>query len=138
MSTKAAKKTTVKKGGKKIAPKAKVAKANSKGKPTKDDARAVAKASGGKLDTDQVRVLRALASPGQKKELTRGDLKEAVGIGREGKYSSKWLNSLWDLAEKGFIVTPEYEGERCYYHAITAKGKKALEQSEQAYKKLST
>lgn len=128
-SKKVAKKTTKKKATEKVVKKKPVKQSSSR-----DDARAVAKASNGKLNIDQVRVLRALAKPGQKKEMTRGDLKEAVGIGRDGMYSGKWLKSLWALAEKGFITTPEYEEDRLYYHTITSVGKKALASAEKAHK----
>jgi outer membrane biosynthesis protein TonB len=120
-------------------PKAKAkAKAPKKAKrPAKDNARKVAAAMDGELNTDQVRQLRALAQA-KGKELTRGDLKEAVGIGRDGKYSQQWLDALWELARKRppLIVIGNYEGDRKAYHSITAAGRKALEKAEAAAKKV--
>ena len=111
------------------------AKADKKVKrPAKDDARKVAAATDGSLNTDQLRILRALSSG---KELTRGDLKEAVGIGRDGKYSQKWLDGLWALATKRppLIAIGNYEKDRKSYHTITAKGKEVLKKAEEAGKK---
>lgn len=103
-------------------------------RPARDNARLVAKASEGALSTDQVRQLRSLAKG---KTLTRDDIKEAVGIGREGKYSSKWLTDLWELNNKGLLlITEPQEGERAQGHTITAKGKQALERAEKAAKSL--
>jgi hypothetical protein len=128
-------------------PKAK-AKAKSKAAPKKPHkvkgdkgfdigARKVSSAVDGELNSDQIRQLRALRDAGGK-ELTRGDLKEAVGIGRDGKYSQAWLDSLWALARKRppFITISNYEGDRKAYHTITAAGKAALKKAEDAAKKV--
>ncbi len=132
-STKAKPKAKAK-TAKKPKAKAKAKAAKKVKRPAKDDARKVAKASDGDLDTDQVRQLRALSKG---KELTRDDLKEAVGIGRDGKYSQKWLDSLWALARKRppLIAIGNYEGDRKSYHSITATGKAALKKAEDAAKK---
>lgn len=129
-------KKTAKKSTKKAAPKKSSKKTPPKRSRIKDDARVVAKASGGKFTTDQVRILRVLAKPGAKQELTRDDIKERVGIGRDGKYSSKWLESLWDLEKRVLISISEVEGTRAHLHAVTAKGKKVLKAIEEAHKKL--
>lgn len=104
-------------------------------KAPKDDARKVAKASNGKLDIAQVRILRVLHKNRTKRGLTRDDIKEAVGIGREGKYSGGWLKSLWDLDNKHLITTSNYGDDRKYYHLISETGKKVLERAEKDYKK---
>lgn len=115
--------------------KSKIAKEKEAKKTPKDDARKVAKASRGKLDIAQVRILRALGKNRTKQGLTRDDIKEAVGIGREGKYSGGWLKSLWDLDAKHLITTSNYGDDRRYYHLISVTGKKALETAEKEHKK---
>lgn len=108
-------------------------------RPARDDARLVGKASGGVLNADMVRILRALKAAGtapDKKDISRGDIKEAVGIGRDGKYSAKWLGSLWALNEKKFIfISESEEGHHAHGHAITAKGKEVLAKAEAEAKK---
>lgn len=98
--------------------------------------RYIAKHNDEELNADQIRQLQALVD-GKGKELDRGDLKEAVGIGREGKYSQKWLDALWALARKRppLIIIANYEGDRKAYHSITAAGKQALEKAKNSAKK---
>lgn len=120
----------------KAKPKAKKTKAPKKAKrPAKDNARKVAAAIEGELNTDQVRQLRVLSKG---KDLTMGDLKEGVGIGRDGKYSQGWLDSLWALARKRppFVTIGRYEGDRKNYVNITPAGKEALKKAESAANKL--
>jgi hypothetical protein len=96
-------------------------------------ARQVAKASEGELDAAQVRILRALRDS-KVKEMKRNDLTKAIGIG--SAYSKSWLDSLWALARKRppLIAIGNYEGDRKAYHAITAAGRRALKQAEDAAK----
>lgn len=112
----------------------KSAKSSKAAAKTTDNARKVAKASDGKLDAAQVRILRALKNG---KEVDRAELKELVGIGRDGKYSQAWLTSLWGLTETKpaymSIVNSEETGTKTY-HQITAAGKAALEKAEKAFK----
>jgi hypothetical protein len=91
-------------------------------KKPKDNARKVAQAGGGELITDQVRQLRALSDG---KVLTRAALKKALGI--EGKYSGRWLDSLWELNSRKLISIREIRDKRdkCT-HRITALGKRKL------------
>lgn len=90
-----------------------------------DGARKAAKASGGKLNTDQVRILRALL-PG--KTIDKADLKDAVGIGRDKKYTQQWNDALWDLHERKYIVIDD--SEKRHYFTITSVGERALEEAE--------
>lgn len=130
-------KKAVKKAPKVGKPKAKAAKKvvkTGEKKAAKDDARQVAAASDGRLNIDQVRIVRSLKLG---TAVTRDDLKELVGIGRDGKYSGKWLTSLVELSEKKppylKITTPEaQEGERGgrRFHEVTAAGKAALASAE--------
>jgi len=144
-ATKAIKKApkTVKKASKKSAKPAKAKKEpkpkKAKGtRPAKDDARIVAKASDGKLNPDQVRILRVLKAA--KKAVDRGDIKEGVGIGRDGKYGASWLKNLWALqAHRPKYITIEQpepaQGERPkHFHQITKDGKDILETAEKAAK----
>ncbi len=87
------------------------------------------------LNADQIRQLQALLDANGK-ELDRGDLKEAVGIGREGKYSAKWLDALWALSRKRppLIVITNYEGDRKAYHYLTPEGREALKKAKLAAK----
>lgn len=115
---------------------AKASKGGTKGKgtrPAKDDARKVAKCSKDKLNTDQVRILRALRSA-KGRELTRDDIKDAVGIGRDGKYSQTWLASLNALAEAKYMKINSYEGQRAFSHTLTKLGEQVLAASEKSFK----
>lgn len=115
-------------------------------RPARDDARLVAKASEGKLTTDQVRQLRALKNG---KEITRDELKVACGMKAESLYSSKWLNglhALWnnkppliqinveDQATEGKTTSGRRVGT--HFHVITAAGKHALESAEKKAKEV--
>lgn len=89
--------------------------------------RAIARASEGKVNTGQVRVLRALR--GRKKAVTFAELKTLVGI--TGKYSASWLNKLWELSNDGYVKVEEYEasegGHSKHYRTITPKGRKFID-----------
>jgi hypothetical protein len=144
MATKTKTKTTARKPATKGKPATKPAPARKgKGKASAigkgDDARKVAKHSDGDLSTGQVRVLRALA--GRKNPVTMAELKDAVGIGRENKYSASWLTDVKEL------YAPEYDYIRCethptegtgraaFHYSIRPNGRKALEAAERAASK---
>lgn len=92
----------------------------------------VARASEGVLDTDQVRLLRAMRNG---KTYTRQDLMELVGIGRGGNYSGKWAKSLRDLGPAKLVkISVDVEGGRAHLHTITQQGKKTLEKYEKLAK----
>lgn len=130
-----------------VANKKKTSKKGSKkgSRPARDDARQVAKASEGKLTTDQVRQLRALKNG---KEITRDDLKIGCGMKAESLYSQKWLQGLWDLNNhKPALIHITVEdaateggkstsGRRAgtHFHTITPAGKAALESAEKKAK----
>ncbi len=128
--------------------KSKSKKGSKKGsRPARDDARQVAKASDGKLTTDQVRQLRALKNG---KEITRDELKVACGMKAESLYSSKWLNglhALWNHKPALILINVEEQavegktdsGRRVgtHFHTITAAGKQALESAEKKAKEAS-
>lgn len=99
----------------------------------RDDCAAIAKVSG-KFSAAQVRILRCLAKAG--KPISRTDIKEGVGIGRDGKYSQSWLNELKDLDTNKYIRICVRDDEKPgYTHEITALGKKALLKAEEAFAK---
>ena len=112
-----------------------------KSRPAKDDARKVARASDGALNPDQVRILRVLRDNGRG-ELNRNQIKEAVGIGIDKKYSGSWLKSLWALMEQkpALMFISEYEPDQKqrahHMHSITADGRKVLERAEKAASKV--
>lgn len=114
------------------------AKTTTNGKADKqhDASRHLASFSEGKLNTAQVRILMALraakTSPTDKK-IDRSDLKELVGIGRDGLYSKQWLDSLKALAEEKLIgiYVNEDESKRGFVHALTAKGAQNLKSLEE-------
>ena len=59
--------------------------------------------------------------------MTRAELKEAVGIGREIKYSGKWLKQLWELCERNLItINPDEGGHRKHFHKITPLGRRKV------------
>lgn len=100
----------------------------------RDNARNVAKASGGALDAAQVRILRALRdfkydiTTGN--ELSRVALKRTLGIGKE---STKWIASLRKLAANRpqFVLINEYEGKvGRHYVSITRAGRNELKKAE--------
>ena len=101
-----------------------------------DDARAVAAASSGKLNTDQVRILRVLAK--SKHPLSRKDLK--IGVGINGLYSQSWLKSLQDLAARKLIainISPDPEKSRGFTHEIRKLGANFLASTEKSAKEAS-
>lgn len=100
-----------------------------------DGCRAVAKASDGKLNSAQVRILRFLKT--QKKPVDRTAIKVGVGIGAEGLYSADWLHGLWALDNSKWIKIEEHEpteGKAKHWHSITMKGKELLEKCEKSAK----
>lgn len=106
---------------------------------SKSDGKAVSKAIGGAMTTNQIRVLKVLCKTNRDSAKTRDQLVTGVyGAGSERKYSSKFNNELWDLYEtKGFIKIEEQEESgkrRKYWHYITPEGRKALEKAEAALK----
>lgn len=98
-----------------------------------DGCRDLAKMADGKLSVDQCRILRALGSV-KGRAIDRGDLKELVGIGRQGLYSSSWLNGLNELDSSKLIKIESHEpadgGRAKFVHSITAKGKELLAKLE--------
>lgn len=100
-----------------------------------DGCRDLAKMADGKLSVDQCRILRALGSV-KGKAIDRGDLKELVGIGRAGLYSSSWLNGLNELDSSKLIKIESHEptegGRAKFVHSITAKGKETLAKLEKS------
>lgn len=110
-----------------------------KGSKRRDDgARQLAKASNGKFNVDQIRILRSLKNTKQNKSIDMPELKDRVGIGRDGKYSQSWLTSLKSLNDKKLIqITlsangqiPKEGGRKKHFYHIFASGKKAIEQVE--------
>lgn len=99
-----------------------------------DDAFAVAKASEGRVNTLQVRMLRALRKA--KGPLTRKDLKVATNHWphRDG-YHIKWVAKLMEMTPR-FVKVEEHEpvkGELAKHHyTITAIGRGILEKAEKA------
>src|SRR5688572_13995181 len=95
----------------------------------------IAKASGGVFNAAQIKILRALRNVNPNRHpdgISRADLKEAVGIRREVKYSQSWLNSLHELQNKRLIGIYDYPDHKGYTHKITKEGRKALESAEEA------
>lgn len=126
---KAAKKPTKKpaKVEKKVAKKPAKKEAN----PPRDNARKVAKASEGKLNTDQVRILRALRKG---KPLIMQDIKAGVGMAAEAKYSGTFLKSIHNLRETRRVKVEEGQDHRAHTFTITERGKNDLEKAESAVK----
>ena len=91
-----------------------------------DNAREVSKCSDGQLNTDQVRILRALRNG---KEMNRKDLSTLSGPGPAcGK---RWLASLRQLEEKKLIIITTKEdaaghAARIHWHMISAAGRKTI------------
>jgi hypothetical protein len=123
---KSAKPTKSTKAAKKSAKKAATPK-----NPPRDDARKVAACSGGKLTTDQVRVLRALKSG---KTTSMNDIKSGCGIDPDGKYSGGFLKGIHALQASRYIKVDDEEGVRGHTYSITPAGKTLLDKSEAAYK----
>ena len=106
--------------------------------------------SDGKVSSQQVRVLVALAwvtkSPhtdsAGRLAITRSDLKELVGIGRDSLYSQSWLADLWELTKKSKdqpaplvnIEEDDSTGRPRHIHSITAAGRKLVEKLTKAHK----
>jgi len=116
-----AKKAPAKKTTKKAAPKKKkTTKKETKKSVKKDGAKEVA--SKVNLDIDQVRIVRALTN--RKEAISMADLKDKVGIGRDNKYSGKWLTSLKSLESRRIVSIGTQENVRGHTYIITAIGRK--------------
>jgi len=117
---KTTKKTPATKSTKKAAtPKKAQVKKDAQSKRQDDGAKDASKRLG--ITTDQVRILRVLFAA--KKQISMNDLKDGVGIGRDGKYSGAWLNSLKDLEAKKLITISTIERVRGYVYALEAAGR---------------
>ena len=95
-----------------------------------DDARQVARCSGGELNTHQVRILRALRDG---KGMNRRDL--AIASGPGPACGANWLNSLWDLEKKKLVaitVDNAETGHKKYWHKVAASGRRLLINAEKA------
>jgi len=150
---KTAKKTTAKKTDKKASRKTTAKNPTKENTPKKekattkprvvDDARAVAKTTDGFLDTQQVRILRALKKSDKKNPIDMAELKDRVGIGRDKKYSKGWLDALHDLIKHKLVVStlspngsiPEEGKRRKHYYYTLSSGVKRLEKAEKDSKK---
>lgn len=91
-----------------------------------DDARKVAAATDGSLNTDQIRVLRILSSG--RPTLMR-DIKAGLGMLPTEKYSSKFLNGIHALVKSKMISCDTVQDSRAFAYAILAKGKTALKEA---------
>lgn len=76
------------------------------------------------LNIDKLRILKVLR--GARGPIMMADLKDGVGIGRDNKYSGKWLASVHELYADGLILVEDYEGQRGHSYTITASGKKSI------------
>lgn len=103
-----------------------VAKKSVKVERPRDNARSVAYASDGKLNTDQIRVLRRLA----RGECRMVDLKAAIGLTPEQKYSGKFLKGVHEMVASKLIAVAHYDESRAYEYSILAKGRKLLAETE--------
>lgn len=113
----------------KAAKKAKAAKAPKN--PPKDNARKVAKASEGKLTTDQVRILRALRKG---RPCTMQVVKVGCHIPAEAKYSGSFLKAMHNLRETRRVKVEEGQEKGLHTFTITERGKSDLEKAEAAAK----
>lgn len=100
---------------------AKVRKSNPVPKKPRDDARAVAVASDGKLTTDQVRVLRTALRPCRMVQI-----KAAFGLSPEQKYSGKFLSHVHQLIHAKLLLCYPTQDSRAFEYHTTPKGKTAL------------
>ena len=91
-----------------------------------DDARKVAAATDGSLNTDQIRVLRILSSG--RPTLMR-EIKAGLGMLPTEKYSSKFLNGIHALVKGKMISCDTVQDSRAFAYAILAKGKTALKEA---------
>lgn len=109
----------------KAGPKSAKARAKSKSNPVpkkpRDDARAVAVASDGKLTTDQVRVLRTALRPCRMVQI-----KAAFGLSPEQKYSGKFLSHVHQLIHAKLLLCYPTQDSRAFEYHTTPKGKLAL------------
>jgi len=100
--------------------------------PHHDDAAFVAKCSknGLRLNTHQVRILRALKSG---KEMGRLDLAVVAGPGKN--YGETWLNNLWDLKNRKLVsITSRRVVREQHFQKITTLGKKLIDVCERIAK----
>ena len=91
-----------------------------------DDARKVAAATDGSLNTDQIRVLRILSSG--RPTLMR-EIKAGLGMLPTEKYSSKFLNGIHALVKGKMISCDTVQDSRAFAYTILAKGKTALKEA---------
>lgn len=103
----------------------KAVKANKKAKQA-DDARKVATASDGTLTTDQVRVLRILQSG--RPTLMR-EIKAALGMRPDEKYSGKFLAGIHELRDGKYLKQETIQDSRAFAYVILAKGKTVLREA---------
>jgi len=101
-----------------------------------DDAFSVANCTkkGMRLNTHQVRILRALAKTG--KEMGRLELAVAAGPGKN--YGKAWLDGLWNLEERKLVnITPGYGDDTAHqqhFQKITTLGKRLIDVCEKIAK----
>lgn len=108
-----------------------VRKSNPKPKKSKDDARKVAFASDGKLDTDQVRVLRCIA---MRNGTYMREIKSYIGLAPDEKYSGKFLDGIHRLTSSKMIRVEVEQSSRRHVYYILDKGRKALKDAVAAEK----
>jgi DNA-binding MarR family transcriptional regulator len=116
---------------KKAAKSKKPAKKEKVSRPARDNARKVAKATEGKLNTDQIRVLRSLQKG---KTCNMSQIKEGCGMSPDQKYSSPFLKGIHKLAEERYIKVEKDQDNRAHGYTITEKGKSVLQKAETAAK----
>lgn len=115
--------------------------------PVQDDCRAISKAIDKKYSAQQIRVMKALrdcktkvTDSAGRKAIDREDLKELVGIGRDGAYSQSWLADLWalDTVRPKLVnieeLQPTPADRTKQYHSLTKEGAKVLEAAEKKFK----
>ena len=116
--------------------------------PIQDDCRDISKAIDKKYSPQQIRVMKALrdcktkvTDSAGRKAIDREDLKELVGIGRDGAYSQSWLSDLWalDTVRPKLVnieeLQPTPDDRTKQYHSLTKEGAKVLAAAEDKFKK---
>lgn len=104
-------------------------KAKASPKAGSDNARKVSVASDGKLNTDQVRVLRACQSG---RPTTMRQIKSFLGMAPEEKYSGKFLTGIHELIRRKLLTCTKDEGNRAFEYTLTANGRKLLIESQKS------
>jgi ribosomal protein L9 len=94
-----------------------------------DGCREVARASGGKLSSKQVRILRGLRDGRLK---TMAELKETQGVRPDKSLGGAWMNFLYDLERRKLVQFGSEESARDRTYWITPAGKALLEKAEAA------